>query len=97
VKLSYSKRALGQIDAALGYVSLRSPAGAAKIEARMAAILALAQIQPLIGVRTRVDAVRRVFLTPYPYLIDYQIADDEIIVLRFRHASRDPAPALRPM
>jgi toxin ParE1/3/4 len=38
-----------------------------------------------------VPGIRRIFLTPYPYLIDYQIGDDEITVLRFRHTSRDPA------
>jgi hypothetical protein len=49
------------------------------------------QIQPPAGLRTRVPSVRRIFLTPYPHLIDYQIGDDEITVLRFRHTSRDPA------
>jgi toxin ParE1/3/4 len=91
VRVSYSKRALQQIDKALGYVARRSPSGAANIEARMMAILTLVQIQPLAGLRTRVPGVRRIFLTPYPYLIDYQIGDDEITVLRFRHTSRDPA------
>jgi len=90
MKLAYTSRALRQIDKALGYVALRSPAGVAKIAARLAAILTLARVQPLIGLRTRVAGVRRVFLTPYPYLI-YQIGDDEIVVLRFRHTSQDPA------
>jgi len=34
--------------------------------------------------------VRRLFLTPYPYLIDYFVGDDEIVVQRFRHAARKP-------
>ena len=34
--------------------------------------------------------VRRIFLTPYPYLIDYVVGADEVIVLRFRHTSRNP-------
>jgi plasmid stabilization system protein ParE len=35
--------------------------------------------------------VRRIFLTPYPYLIDYFVDDDEIVVLRFRHTARNPS------
>jgi plasmid stabilization system protein ParE len=91
VKASYSKRALQQIDEALGYVSRQSPARAAKIEARLAAMVMLAQIQPFVGLKTKVPEVRRAFLTPYPYLIDYQVREDEIVVLRFRHTSRNSA------
>lgn len=91
MRLSYSKRALEQIDQALGYVAERTPSGAAKIEARMSAVLMLVQIQPHAGLRTRISGVRRIFLTPYPYLIDYQVGDDEIVVLRFRHTSRNPS------
>jgi plasmid stabilization system protein ParE len=71
VRLRYSERALQQIDKALGYVAERSPSGAAKIEARITSILKLLQIQPHAGARTQLSGVRRIFLTPYPYLIDY--------------------------
>lgn len=37
--------------------------------------------------------VRRFFLSPYPYLIDYFVGDDVIVIQRFRHTSRDPAGA----
>jgi hypothetical protein len=33
-----------------------------------------------------------VFLTPYPYLIDYYVGDGEIVIQRFRHTSRKPLP-----
>ena len=91
MKLRYSKRALEQIDKALEYVAERSPSGAAKIEARVRAILTLVQVQPHAGVKTRLPGVRRIFLTPYPYLIDYHAGEDEIVVLRFRHTSRNPS------
>ena len=91
MKLRYSKRALQQIDKALGYIAERSPRGAAKVEGRMMTILALLQFQPHTGIKTRISGVRRVFLTPYPYLIDYYVGDDEIVVQRFRHTARRPA------
>jgi hypothetical protein len=27
---------------------------------------------------------------PYPYLIDYRVGENEIVVLRFRHSARRP-------
>jgi len=32
--------------------------------------------------------VRRLAVSPFPYLIDYAIRDDEVSVLRFRHGAR---------
>ncbi len=46
------------------------------------------QIYPHAGVKTSLPGVRRLFLTPYPYFIDYLVGEDEFVVLRFRHASR---------
>lgn len=90
MKLRYGKRALHQIDEVLGHIAKRSPQGAAKVAARMAVVLALLQSHPHTGVRTTLPRVRRIFLTPYPYLIDYHAGDDEVVVLRFRHTARRP-------
>jgi plasmid stabilization system protein ParE len=88
--LRYQKRALQQIDKALGYIASRSPEGAANVEARLAAMVALLQLQSFVGRKTSIPGVRRVFLTPYPYLIDYYVGDDEIVIQRFRHTARRP-------
>ena len=90
MRLRFQKRALEQIERALIYVADQSPQGAARIEGRMTAMLALVQLLPRTGSRTRIPNVRRVFLTPYPYLIDYFVGEDEIVVQRFRHTSRRP-------
>jgi toxin ParE1/3/4 len=90
VKLRYQKRALQQIDEALGYIAKRSPQGAARVEARLAAVLALLQLQSFVGRKTTIPRVRRIVLTPYPYLIDYYVGDDEIVIQRFRHTAREP-------
>jgi len=88
VRLRYQKRALQQIDKALGYIAARSPDGAAKVEARLTAIVTLIQLQSFVGRKTSIPGVRRVVLAPYPYLIDYYVGDDEIVIQRFRHAAR---------
>ena len=92
MKLRYQRRALQQIDKALGYIAARSPDGAAKVEARLTATAALIQQQSLVGRKTSVPGVRRIVLTPYPYIIDYYVGDDEIVIQRFRHTARKPTP-----
>ena len=92
MKLRYQRRALQQIDKALGYIAARSPDGAAKVEARLTAIAALIQQQSLVGRKTSVPGVRRIVLTPYPYLIDYYVGNNEIVIQRFRHAARKSPP-----
>ena len=90
MRLRYQKRALQQIDKALGYIAARSPDGAAKVEARLTAIVALVQLQSLVGRKTSIPGVRRVFLTPYPFPIDYYVGDDETVIQKFRHTARKP-------
>lgn len=90
--LRFQARALRQIDEALGYVHDRSPQGAAKIEARLTHLLDRLREHPQLGVRTSVAGVRRIYLVPYPYLVDYVVTDVAIIVQRFRHTARRPVP-----
>ena len=93
MRLRFQRRALRQIDEALGYVQARSPQGAAKIRARLVANLDVLRMQPHAGVKTSIPGVRRLFLVPYPYLIDYFVGDGEIVIQRFRHTARNPAGA----
>ena len=71
-------------------MKLRYQKVAAKVEARLAARVTLIQLQNFVGRKTTIPGVRRVFLTPYPYLIDYYVGDDEIVIQRFRHTARRP-------
>lgn len=91
MKLRIQKRALRQIDKALSDIATESPQGAANVEARFSEIVAFIRQHPHAGKRTTVSGVRRVFLTPYPYLIDYFVGNGEVVVQRFRHAARNPA------
>jgi plasmid stabilization system protein ParE len=92
LKLRIQRRALQQIDRALAYIAAQSPQGATKVEARLSEVLAVVRDHPLSGRKTSIPGVRRVFLTPYPYHIDYFADDHEIVVQRFRHAARKPLP-----
>ncbi|WP_255468588.1 type II toxin-antitoxin system RelE/ParE family toxin [Reyranella sp. CPCC 100927] len=46
---------------------------------------------PRIGIVTQESDIRRVTARPYPYLIFYEVSDDEIVIHAVRHASRDPS------
>ncbi|GLS20489.1 hypothetical protein GCM10007874_35060 [Labrys miyagiensis] len=90
MKLRYTKTALRQIDKALSYIKDRSPQGATNIGERVAGIIAMLEDHPYVGQATSRRGARRVVLTPYPYVIFYRIAGEEVIVMRFRHTARRP-------
>ena len=92
LRLRFTKRAAAQIDAALAYLGERSPHGADNVGERIRALLALLTEYPKAGRLTTRAGIRRLPANPYPYLIDYRADDTEIVVLRFRHATRVPAP-----
>ena len=74
----------------MDYVADKSPAGAERIRDRISATVDLLALYPQAGQGTSRAGVRRVVLTPYPYVIFYRTTAREIIILRFRHAARKP-------
>ena len=54
------------------------------------ALVTLLQEQPYAGRTTTHPNVRRILVNPYPYLIDYRVTANDIIIMRFRHAARRP-------
>ena len=91
MRLRYTPSALGDLDAALDYISARSPLGARRVQARIQAIIALILSHPGIGTRTDDPTIRRMTTSPYPYLVFYEVVEDEIIIHAIRHAARDPS------
>ena len=94
MRLRYTLPALADLDAILDYVSARSPQGAARIHARIQAVVDLLLVHPRIGLQTEDPTIRRINTSPYSYLIFYEVAGDEIIVHAVRHGARDPSNML---
>jgi plasmid stabilization system protein ParE len=46
---------------------------------------------PQAGMVTDDPNIQRMVTTPYPYLIFYEVADNEIIIHAVRHGARDPS------
>ena len=88
--IRYSRRAAAELDGVLNSIGEQSPQGAAKVKARLLALIAALPEQPRMGRLTRKPNVRRVVATPYPYLIFYRATASEIIIDSVRHAARRP-------
>lgn len=95
MRLRYTRPALADLDSILEYIASHSPQGAARIHERIQIVIGLLLSHPRVGVQTDDPTIRRFNTSPYPYLIFYEIAGDEIV----RHSARDPStmPGARPM
>ena len=91
MRLRYSPSALADLDNILGYIATHSAQGASKVLARIEAVTELLVQYPKCGSRTDDPTIRRMTTSPYPYLIFYELADDDIIIHAVRHGARDPS------
>jgi plasmid stabilization system protein ParE len=68
-----------------------SPQAARSVQMRLKAIIALPLRHPHIGRLTNDPAIRRLTITPYPYLVFYEATGTEIIIHAIRHSAQDPS------
>ena len=95
MKLRFTKRAVRQMEEIIGAIAQESPQGARRVRDRMQDITTLLLERPHIGQQTDVAGIRRMLVSPYPYLIFYRVTEDAVIVQRVRHAARNPLGAPR--
>ena len=91
MKIRYTLPALADLDSTLDYIASASPHGAKRVQQRIQSVINLLSMHPEIGSRTDDPAIRRLTTPPYPFLIFYEIASDEIIIHAIRHAARNPS------
>jgi toxin ParE1/3/4 len=91
VRVRYTRPALADLDAILDYVAAYSPHGARRVQSRIHTFIGHLAGYPLIGTRTDEPSIRRLPTPPYPYLIFYEAAEEEIIIHAVRHTARDPS------
>jgi plasmid stabilization system protein ParE len=90
VKLRYTRRAAAELEDVLSYVKEQSPLGARRVQARIQAITDLLLQHPKVGQVTSNGRLRRMVASPYPYLIFYEVTQDDIVIHGVRHAARRP-------
>ena len=88
VKVRYTRTIIRQIDAALTHLETQNPKAARGLQERISVVVVLLQTHPLGARETSRRNIRRFPLGTYPYLLDYSVGDDEIVLRRFRHTSR---------
>ncbi len=93
MRLRVTRRAATQIAKALEYIEADSPQGANHVRERIQTLFRLLEQHPYAGQATDLPGVRRLTLSPYPYLIFYRVTDSEVIVQRMRHTARQPRSA----
>jgi toxin ParE1/3/4 len=86
----YTRPALADLEGVLDSISSRSPRGARRVQSRIRTFIDLLADHPFIGTRTGDPSIRPLPIPPYPYLIFYEVAGDEVIVHAVHHAARDP-------
>jgi toxin ParE1/3/4 len=91
VKLRYTLRAAAELDEVLTYIEERSPQGARRVQTRIQVVIDLLLRHPHAGQLTSKGRLRRMVASPYPYLIFYQAAEDEIVIHGVRHSARRPS------
>ena len=91
MRIRYTLPALSDLNSILDYISDASPRGAERVKQRIQSVTSLLLTHPRIGAPTDDPTIRRLSTPPYPFLIFYEIAEDEIVIHAVRHAARDPS------
>jgi plasmid stabilization system protein ParE len=90
MKVTYSNRALFEIDEIFLYIQKRSPGGARNvIDAIDDAIAQIAEY-PLSAERTSRQGIHVKIVRKYPYKIFYRVGVDHVEIVHVRHAARQP-------
>lgn len=91
MKLRYTLRGAAELDKALDYIEAQSPQGARHVQTRIHVIINLLLQYPHAGQLTSKGRLRRMVVSPYPYLIFYHATEDEIVIHGVRHGARRPS------
>ena len=79
---------MSRLSSAASLLTLRKAGG---VFNRIQTFIELLADYPFIGARTDDLSIRRLPIPPYPYLIFYEVAGDEVLIHTVRHAARDPS------
>ncbi len=90
LSLDYTPRALAELDGVLGQIGEQSPIGAMRVRRRIKAIIIMLARHPHAGQKTSIPGLRRIVVTPYPYVVFYQPRERSVVIIAIRHAARDP-------
>jgi plasmid stabilization system protein ParE len=91
VILRFTPVALAELDEALTVLSTNAPKAARGLKLRLDALARLITHHPYAGRATDIENLRRIPVTPYPFILYNRPLADAILVIAIRHVARDPA------
>jgi toxin ParE1/3/4 len=90
VIVTYTPRALRDLQAIADYLVERSPNGARRVLGAVKSSIETLGEFPGIGRLVDNAGHRRIVVVRYPYVVFYRTAGDEVLILHVRHTSRKP-------
>jgi toxin ParE1/3/4 len=90
VRLRLTRTAARQLGHVLADITRHNPLGADAVLQRIGACLELLLRHPYAGQTTDRRGIRRIVVSPYPYIMTYRVGVDEVIVRTIRHTARRP-------
>ncbi len=89
MRVVFSRQALAELDDILGFITPNNPDGSARVHAQIRrAIERIGQYPEGAQQVAGREAVRRVPLVRYPYVIYYEAGAGEVTILRILHGAR---------
>jgi addiction module RelE/StbE family toxin len=90
MRIRYTQTALAEVDQIFSYIAEHNRSAAIDVRERIERTVdTLAEIPEMAQVANEVG-VRRMPITPYPYVIFYTVEANELVVLHVRHGARRP-------
>lgn len=86
--IRWTKRALRRLDQIGAYISLDSPAAAAKVVARIVSAVDALADHPAMGRTGRLAGTRELAFADIPYIIPYRVTRHDIEILTVMHAAQ---------
>ncbi|MBX3486048.1 type II toxin-antitoxin system RelE/ParE family toxin [Phenylobacterium sp.] len=87
-----SKPARAEFEAAVAYLATDSPRAAARLRAAIEQAIDSLALFPNRGRKSPIEGLREIVVRGTPYAVAYSVGDDDVVVIRIRHTSRDPNP-----
>lgn len=90
MRLRLTRTAARQLDRVLTGIAAESPQGARNVQERIRDVMHLLLQYPYAGQATERPGIRRMVVSPYPYLLTYRVGEGEIVIRTVRHGARKP-------
>jgi toxin ParE1/3/4 len=90
MKVRYSQRAADDLVDIFSYIANENPFAAARVVDRIEAVASSLGDRPGMGTVTDQQSIRRFPVSGTPYLIFYEVFEDEVAIIHIRHGARQP-------